>query len=186
MTAHTTTAATLRLLIAMMLITITSVCQAESWPFRVAFEDVPGVEKLISGDISGGIDILNAALKNESVDRGYGLATLCGALIMNQSLQKAEKICSDAVTNFPGPTAYNNRGVLRAFAGDYPGAKKDFERARPQQLDEYMAYLKTRDVGLIADNNFGLLDRLVSKQHDETENPTIARKATARIESFND
>lgn len=186
MTSQTTASAALRLALALMMIVIAAAGHAESWPFRVAFEDVPGVEKLASGDISGGTAILKSALENETVHRGYGLATLCGALTIDLSLQEAEEICSEAVATLPGPTAFNNRGVLRTITGDYDGARYDFERARPQQLDEYMAYLKTRDVGLIADSNFGLLDRLASSKHEQAGISSVAVKTSARIESFND
>jgi hypothetical protein len=186
MTSHTKATAVLRPILAMIMVITATTGHAETWPFRVAFEDVPGVEQLTSGDVSGGIATLKAALENDTVDRGFGLATLCGALIIDQSLHKAEKICSEAVATLPGRTAYNNRGVLRAFTGDYAGAKEDFERARPKQLDEYMVYLKTRDVGLIADDNFGLLDKLVAKHSEKSENTSVAMKAGARIESFDD
>jgi len=159
---------------------------ADVFPFRVAFENVPGVEKIDAGNIEAGIKVLEDQLDQiEPASSGDILATLCAAYIVNVSLHKAERACNKAVQTNPTETAYNNRGVYRAFTGDITGAREDFERVRPRQLDAYMEELKTKDVGLMAIDNFYLIEELSAK-HTPAEISASVAMTTAAIEDLSD
>ena len=137
---------------------------AETVHFRVAFESVPGIEEIEAGDLQAAIKVLEDQLaKTDSESSGDILATLCAAYIVNRSLDKAERACAKALEIKPTKTAYNNRGVLRAHRGDFSGAREDFDRVRPHQLDVYLEELWVKDVPLMAEDNFGLIDELLSK-----------------------
>ena len=155
---------------------------SDYFPFRVAFEDVPGVAEITSGQVSAGIEILKRELESDDANKGYVLATLCGAYILESSLEEATQVCTDAVDTFPGETAFNNRGVLRAFSGDFEGAKEDFDRARPRHMAEYIEYLKTKDVGLIADGNHGLLEDLKARHSSVDVQSSAAMSSGSEIE----
>ncbi len=159
---------------------------AEVIPFRVVFENVPGVEEIEAGNIQAGIKVLEDQLNQvEQGDSGDILATLCAAYIANATPDKAERACNKAVEVDPSKTAYNNRGVFRAFTGDFSGAREDFERVRPHQLEAYMDELRTKDVGLVAADNFRLIDQLLA-EHTVTEiNASVALR-TAAIEDLKD
>lgn len=178
--------ATCHAVLSLALIAASPASRADEFPFRVAFENVPGVEEITSGDVTEGIAILERALENGDADKGYVLATLCGAYIIHSSLEEASLVCTDAVEMSPGETAYNNRGVLRAFSGDFEGAREDFDRARPQRMDEYLEYLKTRDVGLIAHGNSGLLEDLVAKHSPLDAQSSVAMSSGSEIERLYD
>ena len=77
------------------------------------------------------------------------------------------------------------RGVLRAHKGDFVGAREDFDRIRPHQLEAYLDELKTKDVGLIAIGNFRLTDELLAKYSLEEIQASLAVR-TAKIEDLND
>ena len=167
-------------------LTIGNPSLADVFPFRVAFENVSGVEEIEAGNIPAGIKVLEDQLDQiEPGSSGDILATLCAAYIVNVSLDKAERACNKAVETNPTETAYNNRGVYRAFTGDLSGAHEDFERARPRQLDAYLEELKTKDVGLIAVDNFALIEELAAK-HTPAEINTSVAMSTAAIEDLND
>jgi len=137
---------------------------AGSFTFRVAFESMPGVSKIESGNYEAGFRILERALeKAADEDRGAILATLCGAYVMNMDLDNASRTCDAAVQVWPKDTAYNNRGVYRALTGDFAGASEDFDRVRPVPVKEYIEYLRSKDVRLIADTNHGLLQDLAAR-----------------------
>lgn len=159
---------------------------AETYPFRVAFENVPGAAELEAGDIDAGIEKLEREIEDGDADTGFVLATLCGAYVLDGSLHKAERTCDRAVTQYPGETAFNNRGVLRAFNGDFRGAEADFDQARPERMAEYLEYLKTKDVGLIADNNFDLLEELAAKHSPVDVKSSVASNAGADVETIRD
>ena len=138
---------------------------ADSPQFRVAFERVPGTEQIEAGQLRAGIKVLEDQLAQIAVeDSGDLLATLCGAYIVNRSLDKAEPVCDKAIEIDPTKTAYNNRGVLRALTADMSGARDDFNRVRPPQLDVYLDELRTTDVPLVAEDNFYVADKLLSKR----------------------
>ncbi len=159
---------------------------AEVFPFRVVFESVPGIEEIEAGNIQAGIEVLEDQLNQvEQGDGGDILATLCAAYIVNVSPDKAEGACNKAVEVDPSKTAYNNRGVFRAFTGDFSGAREDFERARPRQLEAYMDELRTKDVGLVAAGNFQLIDQLLA-EHSATEINASIALSTAAIEDLKD
>jgi len=160
--------------------------RADVFPFRVGFENVPGVEEVTAGNVREGIEILKQELDSGDSDRGYVLATLCGAYIIDSSLAEASQVCAEAVENYPGETAYNNRGVLRAFYGDFDGAREDFDRARPERIDEYLEGLKSRDIGLVAHGNSGLLDDLVAKRSSVDDQSSIAMTEGSQIELLDD
>ncbi|MFQ6006033.1 MAG: hypothetical protein ACE5OQ_11070 [Woeseia sp.] len=137
------------LLIIAATLTLASPSYSDEFPFRVAFERVPGAEDIDAGNIQAGIKVLvNQLNQIERWNRGDVLATLCAAYIVELSLDKAERACNEAVEIDPTETAYNNRGVLRAFTGNLSGAREDFDRVRPRQLDVYLSELKTKDVGV--------------------------------------
>ncbi len=159
---------------------------AEVFPFRVAFENVPGVEEIEAGNIQAGIKVLEDQLQQtEAASSGDILATLCAAYIVNGSLHKAESACNKAVETNPSETAYNNRGVYRAFKGDLTGAREDFERVRPRDIEAYLDELKTKDVGLISIDNFYLLEELSAKHSPAEINASVAM-TTATVEDIVD
>lgn len=161
-----------------------SASYADNFHFRVAFEDVPGVAEITSGNVSDGIEILNQELENDDANKGHVLATLCGAYIIDTLLEEAAQVCTDAVNKSPGETAFNNRVVLRAFTGDFQGAREDFNRARPRRMDEYLEYLKTKDVGLIATSNYGLLVELQAKHSPDDVSASVAVNSSIKIEDM--
>ena len=157
---------------------------AEVFPFRVAFENVPGVEKIDGSNVEAGIKVLEDQLEQvEAASSGDILATLCAAYILNGSLHKAESACNKAVATNPSETAYNNRGVYRAFTGDLIGAREDFERVRPRDVEAYLDELKTKDVGLMSIDNFYLLEELSAKHTPAEINASLAM-ATATVEDI--
>lgn len=155
---------------------------ADYYPFRVVYEDVPGVAEITAGDVDTGIGILRAILADGSADRGYVLASLCGALIVSSSLEEAAQVCAEAIDTHAAVAAYNNRGVLRVFAGDFRGAEEDFNRARPRHLEEYMEQLRATDAGLVANGNFALLERLAASHAPGDVQSSVASTRGAEIE----
>ena len=81
--------------------------------------------------------------------------------------------------------AYNNRGILRAREGDLTGAREDFERVRPRQLDVYLEELWVTDIPLMGEHNFDLVDELLSKRDSAKINALVVA-SPARIEDLND
>ena len=165
------------------LMSVTLNASAETYPFRVVYEDVPGVAEITAGDVDAGIGILRAMLADGSADRGYVLASLCGALIVASSLDEAAEVCAQAIETHRGEAAYNNRGVLRVFNGDYRGAEDDFNRARPQHLQAYMEQLRATDTGLVANGNFGLLERLAANHPSSDTQSSVAAARGAEIKN---
>lgn len=159
---------------------------AEFFPFHVAFENVPGVDEIEAGDFPAGIKVLEDRLNEIDLENsGDTWATLCAAYIMNASLYKAEFACDKAVQVDPSETAFNNRGVYRAFTGNLSGAREDFQRARPQQLESYLEELRTKDVGLMATDNFDLINELSAK-YTPLEIADSKAIRTARVENLAD
>ena len=172
------------LLIIAATLTLASPSFSDEFPFRVAFEKVPGVEDIEAGNIQAGIKVLEDQLNQiEQWNRGDLLATLCAAYIVDLSLDKAERACNEAVEIDPTETAYNNRGVFRAFTGNWSGAREDFDRARPHQLEVYLNELKTKDAGLMAVDNFRLINELSAKHSPAEVDVSVALK-TAAIEGL--
>ncbi len=159
---------------------------ADTPRYRVAFERVPGIEEIEAGNMQAGIQVLEDQLAQiEQESNGDILATLCAAYIVNVSLDKAERVCDKAVEIDPTKTAYNNRGVFRALTGNLSGAREDFERVRPPQLEAYLDELRTTDVPLVADDNFYLVDKLLSQRTSSEIKASVALR-TAAIEDLND
>lgn len=121
----------------------------------------------------------------EQGNSGEILATLCAAYIVNVSLDNAERACNKAVETDPTEIAFNNRGVFRAFKGNLSGAREDFDRARPQQLEVYLSELKAKDVGLLAVDNFRLINKL-SATHNLAELDVSVALKSAAIERLSD
>ena len=163
-----------------------NVAVADGFPFRVALGDLPGVDEVTSGNIDEGIRILEHELENGVARKDYVLATLCGAYILQSSLKKAERACTDAVEISPGEIALNNRGVLRTFTGDFKGAKEDFDKVRPENLDEYWEHLRITDAGLIAHENGNLLNALATRHSPLDVESSVANTSGAEIETFGD
>ncbi len=156
---------------------------AEEFPFRVSFENVPGVEKIEAGFIPAGIKELEDLLsQTDEGQSGDILATLCAAYIVNASLDEAQYACNKAVRIDPTETAHNNRGVYRAFTGDISGAREDFERARPQHMEVYLEELRTKDARLVAADNFHLVDKLSARYTSADINPSFS-VSTAAVEN---
>lgn len=133
---------------------------AAQWYFRVSYEDLPGVSELEAGDFTGGIRILEQlAAEVDSPNLGMVLATLCGAYVMAGQFDAAVPVCDRAVATGPADIAYNNRGVLHMHRGNIAGARADFDRARPEFVDEYIKRLRMSDPKLIADSNYATLKR---------------------------
>lgn len=133
----------------------------EEFPFRTTYENVPGAAQIESGNLAAGIQALEQALgSDESAEEGKLLSTLCAAYILGQNFDKAGEVCDEAVAITGSELAYNNRGVFRVMTGDWQGARSDFERARPEQLERYLEELHHRDVGLVANGNVVLMDDL--------------------------
>lgn len=159
---------------------------AEEYAFRVAFEEVTGVQYLVAGDLAQGIRLLERDLAADKQNHGHVLATLCGAYILRRQLDDAERTCAEAITRFPGETAYNNRGVLRAFQGDLEGARRDFARSSPANMEAYMEILRTRDVGLVASSNQVLLQQLAARHTSDEIRSSYASVAGAEVETIDD
>ena len=137
---------------------------SDEFSYRTAFENIAGVEELEAGDIQAGIKILEDQLdQSEKEIRGDILSTLCAAYVIDMSLVKAGHACNEAVENYGTEMGYNNRGVYRVFTGDWIGAREDFDRARPQQLEAYLEELKTMDVRLMAIDNYERINLLSAK-----------------------
>ena len=159
---------------------------ADVIPFRLAFENVPGVEEIEAGNLQAGIKELEDQLDQiEPGSSGDILATLCAAYIVNVSLDKAKRACDKAVETDPSETAYNNRGVIRAFYGDFSGAREDFDLARPRQLEAYLEELRTKDVRLMAHDNYQLIDELLVKRTSAKDIASFT-SSTAAIEDLSD
>ena len=153
--------------------------------FRVVYADVPGVEELEAGNVEAGIKILREQLDQaEKGDTSDIWATLCAAHIITLSLDRAKRPCNKAVESGPTYAALNNRGVFRAYRGDFPGAREDFDRARPLQLEAYLEELATKDVRVVANNNFHLISRVLARS-DPGETDTAIARSTAEIEDPN-
>ncbi len=159
---------------------------ADVFPFRVVFEDVPGVEKIQAGNVQAGIDMLVEQLKRVEPDSSGDIwVTLCAAYIINSSLDQAERACTKAVDIAPIHAAYNNRGVLRIYKGDLSGARKDFERVRPLNMEAYMEELKKTDARLVAVGNFDLIKQMLAK-HTAAEVTASLALHTVVVEDLND
>lgn len=153
--------------------------------FRVVYAEVPGVEELEAGNVEVGIKMLRGQLKQEETDNDSDVwATLCAAHIVALSLDRAEGACNKAVETGPTYAALNNRGVFRAYRGDFPGAREDFDRARPLELEAYLVELTTKDVRVVADNNFRLISQVLARS-DPGETGTAIARSTAEIEDPN-
>jgi tetratricopeptide (TPR) repeat protein len=157
---------------------------AETLRLRVAFEWVPGAEAVEAGNLQAGIQELEHELAKSDLESSADvLATLCAAYIVNRSLDKAERACDKALEIKPSKTAYNNRGVLRAAKGDFSGAREDFDRVRPHQIEVYLEELWVKDVPLIAEDNFDLLEELLSTRDSVGRDRTYSASA-ATIENL--
>ena len=155
---------------------------ADGYYFRVVYADVSGVEELEAGNIQVGIKILKDQLNQGEQGNSSDIwATLCATYIVNVSLDQAEHACTKAVEVAPTYAALNNRGVFRAFKGDLSGAHEDFDRARPRQLEAYLKQLTTKDVRVVAANNFRLVDEELARRILENTDATVARSG-AEIE----
>ena len=158
---------------------------ADEYPFQAVYEDVPGAGEVEAGKVRAGIRILEKQLKQvEQENTGDVWATLCAAYIVNESMGKAEHACAKAVAIAPTYSAFNNRGVLRVINGDLSGAREDFERVRPLELDAYLEELTTKDVRVIADNNFRLTNELLAR-HRVPQISASVEVSAAEIEDLN-
>ncbi len=159
---------------------------ADESRYRVLLEDVPGADEIEAGNTEAGIKILEDQLAQvEQKNSGDIWSTLCAAYINNLALVQAERACNNAVDIEPTYYALNNRGVLRVYMGDLTGAREDFERVRPHDMEAYLERLKTNNVRLVAAGNFDLLNQLQAKRsHAGNEARTVL--SAAKIEDLND
>jgi hypothetical protein len=163
-----------------------STLHADEYPFRAAFERVPGSEQVENGQMEEGIAMLRAELQNGDPEtRDMVLSTLCGAYVVIASFAEAKYTCNEAVEASHSALAYNNRGVYHVLVGNWNGARKDFERARPQELEAYMEELWQRDVGLVATGNFDLIDDLQAK-HAPEDFVAASSRVLADVEPINE
>jgi hypothetical protein len=73
---------------------------------------------------------------------------------------------------------------LRVHKGDLSGAREDFERVRPPDVDAYLERLKTNNVRLVAAGNFELLNQLLeSRSHAKDKTRHVL--SSAKVEDFN-
>jgi len=158
---------------------------ANEYPFQVVYAEVPGASEVEAGNIQAGIRMLEDQLHQvDQENSGDVWATLCAAYIVNASLGKAELACTKAVETSPTYSAFNNRGVFRVFTGELTAARDDFERVRPRQLEAYLERLTTKDVRVIADGNFHLINKLSARHRVPEINASVAL-STAEIEDLN-
>lgn len=150
--------------------------------FRVVYADVPGVDQLEAGNVERGIEILEGQLKNAGKSDSSDIwATLCATYIIELSLNQAERACTIAVETGPTFAALNNRGVLRAYRGDFDGARDDFDRARPLQLEAYLQELMSKDVRVVAADNYRLINIVLTRRNSGSNGTSVAR-SSAEIE----
>jgi len=150
-----------RSLAILVLLAIPGVNRAEQLEFKVAMEDLPGIDEVQAGQVDLGISILEANKATPgSVTWQRTIATLCGIYVLAADYKKANDACETAVADAPGETAFNNRGVLRVHYGDFIGASEDFEKARPQDVGEYLQLIRESDPKLIAASNTKSLEYL--------------------------
>ena len=158
---------------------------ADGFPFRAVYADVPGANEVEAGNFQAGIKILEDQLNQvEQGNSGDIWATLCAAYIVSGSLDQAERPCNKAVELDPTYCALNNRGVFRVFKGDLSGAREDFERVRPRQLEAYLEELMTKNVRVVAADNFRLVNELSAKRRVARSDASVAVN-TAEIEEPN-
>jgi len=167
----------------LILLAIPGINRAEPLEFKVAMENLPGVDEVQAGQVDLGISMLVAQQGAPgSVTWQRTIATLCGVYVLASHYKKAADACEAAVANDPGETAYNNRGVLRVHSGDLDGAFEDFEQARPNDVGEYLQLIRASDPKLIAASNTRALEylrvRLDSKRAREPQ-----RLSSADIEN---
>jgi hypothetical protein len=154
--------------------------------YRVLLEDVPGADEIEAGDMATGIKILEEQLTQvEKSKSGDIWSTLCAAHIKNLALVEAKRACDKAIEIEPTYNALNNRGVLRVYKGDLAGARKDFGRVRPPDMEAYLETLRNNDVRLVAASNFELLGQLLAKR-SAAEDETRGVLSTAKIEDLDD
>ena len=167
---RTIRAAALRVSVLAALLAMPALAAAKEYAFKVSYEDIPGVDELEAGDVDEGIAILESQLSDrKSRNYGHALATLCGAYVMTGEYDKAASVCDKAVRDGPADTAYNNRGVLRVHTGDLTGASQDFDRARPERVEEYVELLYGIDPKLIASSNYETLNRYNERKMARSE-----------------
>ena len=147
---------------------------AEPYEFIAVYAEVPGIEKIRTGDLDAAIEILERRRTDKNKDYVVGeLATLCALYVTKGRLDVAHTTCHAAVENEQSHVAYNNRGVLRAHLGDTKGALEDFDRARvlPADQHHYIEEVKLRDARFIASNNFAAVTGYV--QSRTRNQPTV-------------
>lgn len=159
---------------------------AETYPFRVAFEPTAATDYLAKGELDEGIRVLEQLLASDGTGKPGILATLCGAYVLKRRLEVAVRTCNLAVERQPGETAFNNRGVLRMFRGDFRGAAADFDQARPKNIDVYRRQLESRDVGLVANGNHELLVEMTASEGAGALGTSFAASHGADIEALDD
>jgi len=159
---------------------------AEEPGYRVVLESVPGADEIEAGNIRAGIKILKDQLYQvEPENSGDIWTTLCAAYIADISLYKAERACTNAVEIDPTYHALNNRGVFRVYDGNLIGARGDFERVRPLNVEAYPDKLKTTNVRLVAAGNFDLVSQLLARRTRQ-QGKSSGVVSTAAIEDLND
>ena len=167
------------------LVTVLALCSAahaDEARYRVLLGRVPGADEVEAGKIRAGIRMLEDQLRDgDPARQGEVWSTLCAAFIIDRSLVEAERACNKAVAIDPSFYALNNRGVLRVYKGDLAGARADFERVRPSDVEAYLEQLKAADIRLVAASNFELVNELLA-QHRPEKRKNWRDVSTADIE----
>lgn len=159
------------------LLTMCTNIYAQKVRFLIAFEDVPGSAQLEQGKFKEGIQILQKELEKEDVDRGQVLSTLCGAYLLDKTFHHARLVCERAANAYPSKSSLNNYGIYLAATGDLDSAMKNFKRVQPLRRDQYIEYLRTKDIGLIALQNAAVIrDHQSGNRGEQSEIVTLSAK----------
>lgn len=161
---------------------------ASQLDFRVGFAEVPGIEEIEAGRYREAIEILEN--RRDDPDVQYikeELTTLCGVYIVARELQKARKVCDEAVEKDRTDAAWNNRGVLRIHSGNTAGALRDFSKVRvpPIEYDGYIADLLRRNPRLMASSNYELVEKIRGEGMDGRKSQSFDVRG-ASVEAIED
>ena len=107
--------------------------------------------------------------------------TLCGAYLLDRAYDIAESVCHKAAEHYPSKSSLNNFGIYLAIVGDFEGAIRAFNQVQPLHREEYLDFLRTKDIGLIALQNEAVVRDYQSRNMD-SENETI--RLLAKIEEL--
>lgn len=146
---------------------------ASTIEFRVIYSTVPGIDKIVSGQLDEAIELLESRRRNSDfVLVPDELSTLCALYIVERTFSKAQTVCHAAVEKDQSVAAYNNRGVLFAHLGKIEAAIEDFDCARvqPEDMPNYLRRMgkgSASNAKLVASSNFEIAIDLYKSQTGE-------------------